>query len=355
MATTSGKGGYDCSFVDTPPKHLECPICLLTVREPHLTSCCGNQYYCRTCIERVQKEGRPCPLCNQAGFTVFLHKGVEREVKTLKVYCPQKALGCEWKGELSQVDDHVSQEGGSECGYAEIACANGCGQCFQRRLLAAHQTDECPNRPVETQIASMMKMLQLQSTEIAQLKDMQEQSSSRFLKDNAALQAENRLLKEELQALKLRFTPLPPFLFTIDNYQHYKKNELECHSPPFYSHAEGYKLHFEVYPNGFGDGRGSHVSVFVSIMKGEYDDSLKWPFQGNVMFGLRKPGTSDVFHCSVVTFDDNSPRECCHKPQHCVSLKGIGSSQYLSRKEVSTFARDNRLRFVVSKVEVFSL
>ena len=63
-------GIYECEFVEHPPKHLqsECPICLQILREPHLISCCGHSY-CEACIERVGKDGKPCPLCNEPGFT----------------------------------------------------------------------------------------------------------------------------------------------------------------------------------------------------------------------------------------------------------------------------------------------
>ena len=34
--------GYDYNiFISTPPESLECPVCLLIVRKPHLTACCG--------------------------------------------------------------------------------------------------------------------------------------------------------------------------------------------------------------------------------------------------------------------------------------------------------------------------
>ena len=45
-------GGFDCVFVETPPKLWECPICLLTLRSPHLLSCCGVKI-CQSCIQGV--------------------------------------------------------------------------------------------------------------------------------------------------------------------------------------------------------------------------------------------------------------------------------------------------------------
>ena len=38
--------------------------------------------------------------------------------------------------------------------------------------------------------------------------------------------------------------------------------------------------------NGFDDHEGSHVSMFVCLMKGENDDSLKWPFKGDISIRL---------------------------------------------------------------------
>ena len=36
-------------------------------------------------------------------------------------------------------------------------------------------------------------------------------------------------------------------------------------------------LAIQVYPNGDGAGRGTHVSVKVALMPGEFDDLLCWP------------------------------------------------------------------------------
>ena len=37
-----------------------------------------------------------------------------------------------------------------------------------------------------------------------------------------------------------------------------------------------------MYLNGVGDGKGTHVSVFTYLMKGPFDDHLKWPFKGEI-------------------------------------------------------------------------
>lgn len=57
-------------------------------------------------------------------------------------------------------------------------------------------------------------------------------------------------------------------------------------SPPWYTHPDGYKLCTHLYLNGNGTRVGSHISVFLSVMKGEYDQSLSWPLIGRMSFFL---------------------------------------------------------------------
>ena len=41
-----------------------------------------------------------------------------------------------------------------------------------------------------------------------------------------------------------------------------------------------------MYANGTGSGKGSHLSIFARIMKGQHDDRLQWPFTGTIIFEL---------------------------------------------------------------------
>jgi len=79
--------GYDYGFVDDPSEEMRCPICLFVLREPHLTSCCGN-HFCQSCISVIKKEGKACPLCQTNKFDVMLDKFFARKVNELKTKCP---------------------------------------------------------------------------------------------------------------------------------------------------------------------------------------------------------------------------------------------------------------------------
>lgn len=45
-----------------------------------------------------------------------------------------------------------------------------------------------------------------------------------------------------------------------------------------------------MYLNGDGSGKGSFVSVFFTIMKGEFDSLLDWPFRAKVTFTVMDQG-----------------------------------------------------------------
>ena len=77
-----------------------------------------------------------------------------------------------------------------------------------------------------------------------------------------------------------------PCTRTLTRYSEYKKTDSEWDSIPFYSRDKGYKLQLRVYANGRGSGKGTHLSLYVFLLKGEYDDQLQWPFNANITVQL---------------------------------------------------------------------
>jgi len=64
-----------------------------------------------------------------------------------------------------------------------------------------------------------------------------------------------------------------------------EENEM-IDSVPFYTERYGYKLKVRVCPNGDSCGNGTHLSVYLGVMKGEYDATLPWPFKEKARFIL---------------------------------------------------------------------
>uniref|UniRef100_A0A667FNT1 TNF receptor-associated factor n=1 Tax=Lynx canadensis TaxID=61383 RepID=A0A667FNT1_LYNCA len=67
---------------------------------------------------------------------------------------------------------------------------------------------------------------------------------------------------------------------------------LSLYSQPFYTGYFGYKMCARVYLNGDGMGKGTHLSLFFVIMRGEYDALLPWPFKQKVTLMLMDQGSS---------------------------------------------------------------
>ncbi|XP_065897104.1 TNF receptor-associated factor 3-like isoform X2 [Dysidea avara] len=85
---------------------------------------------------------------------------------------------------------------------------------------------------------------------------------------------------------------------------------VSLYSAPFYTSRFGYRLCLRVYLYGDGSGKGRYISYFLTIMKGEYDALLEWPFQhmvtmtlvnqkgnNNIVQSFRPNPTSTSFHC----------------------------------------------------------
>ena len=91
-----------------------------------------------------------------------------------------------------------------------------------------------------------------------------------------ATEKEVEILREETHRVRLT-TGVP-----VDFHMKYEKEKKSIYSPSFYTHLSGYQMCIELYPNGIGDAKGTHVSVFTYLMRGPYDDHLKWPFRGEI-------------------------------------------------------------------------
>ena len=62
--------------------------------------------------------------------------------------------------------------------------------------------------------------------------------------------------------------------------------QVSFYSPCFFTSRYGYKMCARIYFNGDGMGRGTHISIFFVVMRGQYDALLRWPFRQKVTFML---------------------------------------------------------------------
>ena len=84
-------------------------------------------------------------------------------------------------------------------------------------------------------------------------------------------------------------------IWKIEPYSEHKATATSMLSTPFYSGRYGYKMCLRLYINGDGIGKGTHLSLFFVVMRGEFDNILQWPFTHKVTFKLiNQAGGSDI-------------------------------------------------------------
>ncbi len=147
-------------------------------------------------------------------------------------------------------------------------------------------------------------------------------SSLKRLQGNTAPAAEVATLKNQLGDLVRKqdtvtttvemlhhHVHIAPVQIVMVNYEQHKRDNGEWFSDGFYTHPQGYKVCLKVYANGLGVTKGTHVSCFIYLMRGEFDNNLNWPFRSTVTITLLNQREDNNHHTKTVHFTDQSPDE----------------------------------------------
>lgn len=163
---------------------------------------------------------------------------------------------------------------------------------------------------------------------------------------------------------------IPPTTFILDNFYERREKREKWYSPYFYSHRYGYKMQLRVFPFGTGKGTGTHISVFVIIVPGEFDDLLTWPFCGIVTLHLinhARNGLNLVHKVFYTTVNNLEYRERPRRDVDEDSRWGWGTFQLVAQTDLTGLAiggpghfeqqklylKDNCLTFSVWNIDVF--
>ena len=104
-------------------------------------------------------------------------------------------------------------------------------------------------------------------------------------------------------------------------------------SPPFYTSARGYRMYLKVYPAGAGTGKGTHVSMYGFLMKGDYDDELNWPFTADVVVDILNWRGDHNHHRVALQFNDTS---YCARVYDAGDLAAVGGQGNTMAIEINT-------------------
>ncbi len=119
------------------------------------------------------------------------------------------------------------------------------------------------------------------------------------------------------------------------------------YSPAFFTSYHGYKMRTRIYLNGDGMGKGTHLSLFFVVMKGNYGNILDWPFRQKVTFLLFDQGNRK--HVTDSSFQPDPTSSSFKKPTHemniasgyplFASLSALDNSNYAYIKDDYLFVK----------------
>ena len=316
--------GREFTFVDTSVRVLEelkCGICHDLVEDPVSTTCA--HLFCRKCIHKQQT----CPMCRTT-LEIAADRRSEKVIMALSVKCPLTEKGCEWKGELGNVEDHFEKncefhetdcpEGCGEvlkgprdivdkhlvyCGDFPLPCPAGCKSTRKRKEMKTHLSSECLEEVVPCKYALLgcnttpkrrkiekhasddsFHIKKTMDATLAVLKAFQSQSHP---KTELPLSCRPWLVNDPT------CYPCPPWVIAIEDLKNSQHCSMESYrSKPVYSHYGGYKLEIEL--NSVSE---FHKFIDFYLLKGENDKGLRFPFEGKIVVSLLNQ-LEDVNHWS---------------------------------------------------------
>ena len=277
----------------------QCPICIEPFTEPYLSIECGH-HFCRQCRNHLLSISKPeCPICRQpdALTSAVFDKNLQRKVNSLKVHCSDYKKGCEWVGEMRYLCDHLDPAK-RQCG---IACPFSCGKHTRSSEMREH-TCHCHKRMISCKNCGYYNTFTIVTEKHYPICPQSPTAitpatvSPQYLYNQA------------------------PIEFTIGDFN------VEWLSPPIYTHNRGYKFRLNVYPNGYRTGKRSHLSVYAQLMRGEYDNKLEWPFEGDIRIELMNWREDTNHHSDTI---------CFNRYNHTVSR--LNAYRLTNRKTATSF------------------
>ena len=295
--------------------------------DEHITSCSFTHFPCpneckigdkivhvlRKDIEKHKEEECPrrqykCPHCEKAGEYQEMTTAHLEECPMMKVSC--RNVGCKEEIARCTISKHSL-----ECMFEVVTCkyANiGCTVKIHRKDLLEHEKDiqlhlelaidavheqQVIIEQQETALAVLQSVLSIQvctqSTELQKLK------SKITMLEGKVLTPFERLMC----CTPVTTTPnFSIFHYKFTGFEQHKLSEKDVYSPSFYNSPGGYKMCLKLNVLGTGSSKGTHMSVYVYLMRGENDDHLPWPFTGVVTIELLNQLEDKNHHLKIITF-----------------------------------------------------
>ncbi|KAI2656194.1 TNF receptor-associated factor 4 [Labeo rohita] len=284
-----------------------------------------SQHTMTECPKRTQ----PCKYCGKE----FVYDTIQNH----QYHCPRFPVQCPNQcGTPNIAREDLANHVKESCGSALVLCPfkeAGCKHRCPKMAIGRHLEES-----TKSHLTMMCNLVGRQRQEIMELRrEMEELSVSH----DGVLIWKLTDYSRKLQEAKLR-------------------NNHEFFSPPFYTHRYGYKLQVSAFLNGNGSGEGSHLSIYIRVLPGEYDNLLEWPFSYKVTFSIldqSDPSLSKPQHITETFNPDpnwkNFQKPCSSRNSLDESTLGFGYPKFISHEEIKkrNYIRDNSI-FLKASIEI---
>ena len=111
--------------------------------------------------------------------------------------------------------------------------------------------------------------------------------------------------------------------------------------------------------NGEKEGMGTHLSIHVHLMRGEYDDILEWPVRGKVTIQLMNRKRNEGHFTRDIEFTDQSSQEATSRVINGIQISsgtmafvGQGGEKFAPLDSLAEYLKDDNIRLCIKSVEL---
>ena len=290
------------------------------------------------------------PCSNDCGGKMIERQDLK---KHLDAVCPLQVIkcefsyaGCEVECQRQHMQDHVSENMKTHLSMVSTVVGE---KVEEQKKLKAEIAQQ------DAKIAKQDATNKEQNSTIQKLKSTVDQQQKQIV---AFMSSLTRVALDMQKPLTPVFVTPPDMVMT--DFEEHRKAADEWYSPPFYSHIGGYKMCLNVNANGFGYDKGTHVSVYVYLMRGEYDDHLKWLFRGDITIQLLNQKSDEGHKEATFNYNNLVSDKCAGRVVGQERADGgRGSSRLIAHSDLNTedreYLKNDCLKFRIPKIVVRSI
>lgn len=248
------------------------------------------------------------------------------------VKCPFRVVGCDFEGTREELGNHekvsetehygkmlnIVQTLKSTCDYHStlLNCGGGSSKSEDTSGNLAEKVDDLEEDMHQLRETDMMRL----RSEIIQIR-LKCQDNQRNMNDVRSKMWNGRVF------------------WKVENFEKCfqdakEENSPAVHSFSFYTGIPGYKMYIRINPFGVEEGEGTHISMFVHLEEGEYDNIIEWPMSGKIILTILDQSECQERKDVTRTLTCKPTIQAFQKPARLKNSKGYGFDEMLSHQDL---------------------